>query len=207
MINGAHRYLMSHKGKILLSAPRKLSCIWCAITFSLFSIVLKHDCQVLKDLWVHKLSTLWNGYHGSPILHPALPISPIYLWLPCHRASFSPLLLCVSVKQTSLRPSPRMRFVKRIMARAGREEPKWESRSSGFPNTRRKMELNLQAIHCQIHGPMVVFSWFIFSLSSCRWAWQNSSLPLVPRGCTQTCRLQETLQVGGCATLWCCYSS
>lgn len=206
MINGAHRYLMSHEGKILLSNLRKLSCIWCAMAFPLFSVVLKHDCQVLKDLWVHKLSTLGNGSHHSPILHPALPISPIYLWPPHHRASFSPILLCVSVKQTSLRPSPRMSFVNIIMARAGEEAPKRESRRSGFPNTRR-MGLNLQAIHCQIHGPMVVFSWFIFSLSSCRWAWQSSPLPLVPRGCTQTCRLQETLQVSGCAALWCCYSS
>lgn len=32
----------------------------------------------------------------------------------------SPLRLCVPVKQTSLRPSPRMRFVKIIMATAGR---------------------------------------------------------------------------------------
>ena len=81
MMDRAQKCHMRHERGLLLPALRKVGYIWCAVTCSFFSIILKHNCQVLKDLWVHKSSTLQNGYHHSPVFHTALWIDPIYLWL------------------------------------------------------------------------------------------------------------------------------
>lgn len=79
MMNGAQRYRTRCEGGILLPALRKLGFIWWAVTFSLFSIGGKHNCQVVKDVWVCKSSTFPNGYHHTPAFHPTFPTGAIYL--------------------------------------------------------------------------------------------------------------------------------
>lgn len=48
--NDAQKHSMRHERGLLLPALRKVAAIWCAVTFSFFSTVLKHGRPALKDV-------------------------------------------------------------------------------------------------------------------------------------------------------------